>query len=293
MNSTTSDTRHPDDATLQAWRQTPQAADLHSVALHLAGCRECRSVVDAQARLQEMGADLPLLSCDETEQTLVDELVYGQPDAGRRQSLLDQIRKKPAMLQSALYALAHRPHLSEPETPQQAAAPSLSSRLAQYAQKFTAGWMAIPATALATLLVTFLALQLWPANTPTQQLLAYQDDPSLHFIPVSRMPGIGFFSAAHQRSQAFGGVNIEWRDPKVTLSWPAIDSAISYHLSLHGFSQGKKRLLKSIESTKTSATIKLAEKSGTRRFEWTLSGKTADKEQFFTRGGFVLRSDKP
>jgi hypothetical protein len=281
---------HPDDATLSSYLAAPDAPRSHAVALHLAGCANCRRQVSMMQRLQTSGGYLVDETLDAEQQQMVDDFVYARANQ-RSNEARDQIRQNPAMLKSALYSLAHGGDMAAAEIAPETTKSHGFGALLQWLQELRTGWISIPATALATALLTVLVLQIMPANTDEAKIIAYQDDPAIHFFPASDMPGIGFFSAARQRSEDYPSIHIEQPEAgKLRLNWPPIEQAQNYRLTLHGFRQGKKILLKNVDSNTTSALITLDDASPGQRFVWTLSGKTAANERFFTSGGFVLRN---
>jgi len=283
---------HPSSDQLGAYLQAPDAPQQRSVARHLIDCVECRNELSALAQLQSLEVHVVAEDITETQQQEVDDFVYGSAQH-KNAALRAKIRLHPAMLKSALYALAQEATIA-PSSAAEAKTPvpaNWLSALRRQLHEFHAGWLTIPATALTTLV---LVLLLMPAFSPTstpQLLTAWQDDPQLYFVPASQMPGIGFFSPAKQRSQAFSGMKIKLQEnDKLTLNWPVIEGAKHYRLTLYRFHGGKKTVLKSVDIAQAEATLVLPEAAANQRFEWMLTGETADNERFVTRGGFVLRS---
>ena len=288
MNATAPTADHPDDEALRAYLAAPDAPRFRPFALHLAGCAECRHQLDLQTRLQAAAGDLPEEVLDEAQQQIVDDFVYAAPNQ-RSDQARAQIRAQPMLLKSALHSLAQAGERAQ--QPDAARPARRFAAVAEWMRTLHANWMTIPATALATLMLTLLVLQWMPPQAELSEVVAYQDDASIRFFPASQMPGIGFFSAARQRSQDFPAIRIEQTAAgKLTLSWPPVEQAQNYRLTLHGLRQGKKILLKSIDSNTTSASITLQDARPGQRYVWTLSGKTAADERFVTSGGFVLRN---
>jgi len=290
MKLNTDQQNHPDDAALSAYLAAPDSPRFRSMSLHLAACRDCRQRASMMVRLQASAGHFTNETLNADQQQIVDDFVYARADQ-RSTEVREQIRQHPAMLKSALHSLAHRRELDTLQSSQENNKARRFGGWRQWLQKFRAGWISIPATALATALLTVLILQTMPRNTGAPEIIAYQDDPTVHFFPTSEMPGIGFFSAARQRSERYPAINIQQPSAgTLALSWPTIDQAQNYRLTLHGFRQGKKILLNSVDSNTTSALITLNDNSPGQRFVWTLSGKTASNERFVTSGGFVLRN---
>ncbi len=286
--------QHPDQEALEAYARTPQNSHGNEIALHLAQCPQCRAVVAAFTHLKTHGHDIPIPTCPAEQQQQVDELVYEHPSPARRQQLLDTLKTQPAALLSALFSLANQPPLSAPAQTAPAAkrsGKSLPARLQTWFSVLTPARLALPATAFSLVLAAFVAGQYWNSLAPDDVLVSYQDDPGLYFLPAKATPGIGFFSAARQRKQSFGGMQIVLRDNQLTLNWPAIDQAVLYRLQLNAFIDGQQQSLQTVESTAPSVTVELPANTAGHRFEWTLSGTTASQEQFYSRGGFITRKN--
>lgn len=292
-----SSTCHPDDATLDAYQQTPDAQQFRDVSMHLLNCVQCRHQLDMQMRLVTASAFLSNEPVTEAQQQNVDDFVYAG-DHAQMKNERQAIKQHSGMLKSALHSLVQSPQQLSLQIQESAVTrPVISTQKRgwletgwQYLQHKFSGWMTIPATALATLLLVAMVLQVIPPASVPVQLIAYQDDPAIHFLPVETMPGIGFFSAANQRTENFSGMQTTVAD-KTTLNfnWPDIDGAKHYRLTLYDFQQGKKTLLKNLDSNTTSASINLDAGSSGQRYEWILSGKTTANERFVSSGGFVMR----
>jgi hypothetical protein len=70
--------------------------------------------------------------------------------------------------------------------------------------------------------------------------------------------------------------------------WPDVEGATEYQISLYRFNEGDKQLVHKATTAEPRTMVDLQLESYNQRFEWTLSGNTAEQEAFITSGGFVI-----
>lgn len=287
-------TKHPDDKTLHAYLQEPEAGKFTDVSLHLAQCSNCRKHIHQLEKFKAVYPSIEQTAVNEDQQQYVDQLLYHSPDD---EALKQEIRNNPAMLKSALYGLTT--HLQQSEKPVGTKQPedtspeSLLSKFSNWISAPAPVWAGLATAAIVSIVATTLlvnnpAIDIPQADSTT--LVSYQDDRNMRFFPKQTVPGIGFFNQANHYSKAFSDVEITLNDDgQVNLQWQTIEDATEYQLELYRFEQGAKTLEGKLATTEPHAAFNLQLESFNQRFEWTLTGRTAKQEAFIVSGGFIIQ----
>jgi len=280
-----------------AYLQQTDSAESERVSLHLAVCTFCREQVTTMTRLKSSAAILSHDSCNEGQQQWVDDFIYGQLSDSQKKALRSRIKEDPVALKSALHSLSVQSNNNENvDESLQLPEPYLTT-VKNWMQSLTGSWLAIPATVVATLLVsvvTFQVMGLISEQSSSIMIASYQDNKKIRFLAHNKMPGIGFFSSANEHSEPYQNLTISLNEKQqLQLEWQPVKYAENYDLSLSSFSEGFKVQRDKITTSQTRAIIKLTEVDFNRRFEWTLSGKTIQGKTFIASGGFIISREKP
>ncbi len=286
---------HLNDEELFAYLEDPAGSRFRGQRLHLATCGECRGQLQ---RLQQVAdwvgehaAEVSLggQSVDESvaPQALA-ALAGGTLEGAERDALLQRIHADPGARRAALHAVAqHRAQM--PKAPPAASADD--SRMSRFLQWRLPVWMSVPATALVSVLLVLLVIGGGSPTVPLS-LVAYRDDPNIHFtVPGQTTPGIGFFQAARTSSSSY-------RAPSVTLveanrlqfAWSAVEGAVAYRLRVAHTGRDSSFELPTVVTERSQANVTASQALPAGRYEWELSGTLADGRSFRTRGGFVLQN---
>ena len=210
-------------------------------------------------------------------------------------------------LKAALHYASHSHHSAKLR--QQAAATSTTSHsvspqldkthtLLNYLKNFfdfrPPLWISAPATAAIVLIMASAIMPSWLSEqSPDIAIATYQDKAVIHFQGAGQLPGIGFFSKAHSSTQAYGPMKINYSynhndTQNLSLQWPQVANAKSYHLTLYLIAEGQKITVKELDLTTSHALIKDFKPTAGKRYEWALNGETNDAKSFYTSGGFVI-----
>lgn len=141
-------------------------------------------------------------------------------------------------------------------------------------------WIGAPATALAIVALFFL---IFSDKNKAFHVVSYQDHPELVF--GAKNSSFGFSDT--RRIEAFGGIKIELQGINhLRVKWSPVKGAVTYEFKVF-FERSE------IGKEKTSGKIDVIMQVSSalipgKRYEWVLSGKTADEKEFLTEGGFVV-----
>lgn len=285
---------HPGDQLIQDYLKNPGAAEYGELRLHLAGCGHCRRRAELTAMLREQGHWLESEAA-EPDPRLAD-LVGGRLDTASAQRLRQEIGQDPNALRAALHYASHARDMRElaaEAAPRPRSGPGLFGLLRRFLSFEAPLWQTVPALAVVMTVALLLFNQLQPGAAGGQaRIVAFQDTPVLRFAGHQTQPGIGFFSQPGIDTEPFGGVSVEMlADDRLRLSWPEIPGAASYNLKLQVFRDGESRVLARRTLDSTMLEIEFDESLSQHRYEWVLSGNTADKRSFQSNGGFVISRD--
>lgn len=308
---------HPNIESITAYLASPHAEEFKQLSLHLAACGECRSQVGALSTLRDNFADMNVELYGQAteggtelaevlEQQLIEHYVDDQLQGEEKQRIAALLQKDPQALKAALHYASHSSSMQR-ELPEfnkvtitdqtkadqtglrqgqnRSGKPALTSRLKDWFYMQTRVWITVPITAAAA---ATLAILLIPASG-VLTIASYQDNPVIQFEQKNQLPGIGFFSAARKTVEPFGKVKIELLGKgAIALSWVAVEGAESYTVRLQMFANGQKISVGENTTTATRIEFEGMKFEFDHRYEWVLSGKTADAKTFHTSGGFVI-----
>jgi len=311
--------QHPDIEILIDYADSPNAKAFSPVRQHLIHCSDCRFQVDRLSTLQQdivnaiprMAFNVDSAQADALLDQKIEGLINNQLDETSQQQVSAQLKENNDALKSALHYATHstamQRHLAETAPRPKAEeingnGVSLSQRLGRYIkaylQKKTPLWRTAPAAIALSALLTIIILPL--LNTPpaaTNRIAVYQDNPVMHFKKgVLPNASIGFFGEANTMNIPYQGMKISAiAADEIHFSWPSVQNAKQYTLTLYQYSNNEKKRLfnRSTQPSQLELNIELnIEQKGmalenNQRYEWQLSGTTHDEQQFSTRGGFV------
>ena len=244
------------------------------------------------SRLKERSAVLTRENCDEQQQQIVNDFIYGELPENKKDTVKSQIKTDRIMLKSALHSLSHQVENETFAGENQLQSSSKEWTLTEWLQNLTASWLTIPVMAVATIMLTALVFQLFSVLNEQHDeitIASFQDNNNIRYLAQNRMPGIGFFTSARQQSEPYQNIQISLNDNRLLqLEWQTVKNAQDYNLKLSSYSKGNKSVREKITTLHTQTTIKLTDADFNRRFEWILSGDTSDGKTFITSGGFVL-----
>lgn len=313
MNTTT----HPHTEDIIAYLEDPQAEVFTDICLHIAQCQSCRHMTEKLSMIEKSikydGAVFYRTESNKTQelieaqdQNLIESCIDGQLQADEATKINDLIEHNPEALKSALHYASHssamqremeqaNEHIPQPITNKV----SNKNKSGNQASGFSiwrdkvlywlnpSVWIAVPVTAVATaILVVSLAPMLMTENLT---VASYQDKPVIQYHSQDQLPGIGFFTSAHNVIKPFEKVAVTITDKdSITIRWPEVDNATSYTLRLNKIDNGQKVVLAEKTTSETWITISGINTRVDHRYEWILSGKTNDAQTFYTTGGFVI-----
>ncbi len=151
----------------------------------------------------------------------------------------------------------------------------------------------LPATALAAFCAAYLTVT--TTSQPTDGLIEFQDAQGLVMTKTGEQPGLGFFHGAGKKEEklvAYAGflVSADRSGRYIQISWPEVDGARRYEVTLHEVSNNVRQQVDQISTDKTVWLIdRTAVQSGI-LYRLTLTGTTDKDFTFRHTGGFVLRN---
>lgn len=288
---------HPETEQLVAYSEQPESVELQAVGLHLATCGQCR--VDLQT-MSGLRHHIGRMSIDRSQspdniEHEISDLLHNRLNQQTAAELRERVRRNPAMLREALHFARHhvamQKSVREPEAPERRVRwwRRVAHVIRQSLQVETAVWKMIPVAVVLLALVTIFVDQQHRQTSQFARLIEFDSNPTIQFFAQQSQPGIGFFANKRQTSIPFEGVSVTIKNnEEIAFSWPAIENAQSYLLKLQVFRDGETVVLGRYAGKKPRAVINLSEPAGRHRYEWVLSGDTADKRSFQTTGGFVI-----
>lgn len=310
---------HPPMDTLLAYLEDAESDRFTGVRLHIASCNDCRATLQRLHNQQEtirntgpyqnrLAGASPQLA-QTLDQQHIERYVDGDLSATQSASVKQLLESDPGALKAALHYASHSAssgHLlaatlaTQPGTEATAAessvapAPSKTSAFMEKLKKLfdfrPPVWISVPATATAVLLLTVVATPVWMASAPQGLTVAsYQDKAVIHYQGGKQLPGIGFFNKAHRSTESFGAMEIQYNDQQtLSLRWPAVPNASSYHLAIYLISEGHKLTVQEMDLSANHTAIPAFKAETGKRYEWTLNGETTADKSFYTSGGFVI-----
>ncbi len=297
-----------------AYLEDVEHSDYANVRLHIATCGQCRTTLqrltDLQHNLRRSGPYHNRLagSSDELIDTLrrqtIERYVDGELPKAEAEPIKQLLQSDPMALKAALHYASHcatdghlRSAQSLERAPDSANTPAVQPTLARLKQLLQQWldlrppvWISVPATVAAVLLVTLMVMPHWK-SAQDYTVAAYQDKAVIHFQGANQLPGIGFFNKAMRSTQAFGPMEIRYNDSKrLSLRWPTVTNATSYHLTVFLISEGQKITVQELNTNESEAVLAEFRAEPGKRYEWTLNGETTDDKSFYTSGGFVINT---
>gem|GEM_PF-1716669 len=303
---------HPTMDTLLAYLENAEHEDFTDVRLHIATCGDCRAKLQRLTNLQDAirnsGPEQHRLASasatltNALDQQLIEQYVDGELEASQRASVKQMLDAEPSALKAALHYASHSAasaHLHT-TTEHSVAPPSVAPaklrgnglrEFLKNALDFSPPvWISVPATAVVVLILTLSVMPDWrDSSSSGYTVAAYQDKPVIHYQGSNQLPGIGFFNKAHRSTEAFGAMQIRYeKNRDLSLHWPQVPNAASYHLTLYLISEGQKITVQEQDVTVNQLIIEDFKAETGKRYEWTLNGETTDTRSFYTTGGFVI-----
>ena len=85
-------------------------------------------------------------------------------------------------------------------------------------------------------------------------------------------------------------MEIHYNDKQtLSLQWPQVPNATTYHLTLYLIAEGQKITVNEMDLRASQAAITDFKPTAGKRYEWALNGETKDGKSFYTNGGFVIK----
>lgn len=266
--------QHLNEEELSAFVDDPTASEYAALRLHIAGCGDCREKTRLLQESQHIVKDYAQTICT--------------PPVSDLKSRLHATTHELAMQElPGVKGHSHRNKTSKPKK---------SSWLsAVFHMKIN--WLAVPATAVASMLAAWIMLTPHGATPTTEhtnssQLVSFQDTQGLVFQKqVQPQPGLGFFHQSDQNIQPYTGFDIKLNpgEGTIAITWPKIDGVTHYQISLQKVSNN---VSTELTRTQTEGTLWQVEQSlltpGT-LYRLHLSGRTAAELSFHYSGGFVFQ----
>jgi len=282
---------HPTLESLASFIERPDAAEFGVTRKHIAVCSECRRQVQGLSNLVDTlrGGDLDVRPGGGTngEEGDMENFVES---AKRTQDKADL----KAALHYAAHSAAMRGHLQAAmRTP-----PSASD-----ARHWWRGllmwrppvWVAMPVAAAAAFALAVVVSPLVGVHDAAEpQIAAYQDDAQVRFEQAAETPpGLGFFHGATETTAPFGGMRIDYRAASgLTMSWGPIAGARDYTVNVSLAEPQGMRVVVEQQTMQPQVRFDHLTLEAQRRYQWTLSGTTAEGARFHTVGGFVLANNE-
>jgi len=306
--------QHPNIETLTHYADTPTAKEHRHVRQHLINCGACRSRVDQLTLLQQdIRKYIPRMNfsehsppADESLNEKMEMLIDGQLKNTPQAQISASIKNSKNVLKSALHYATHsaamQRHL-EKQAANPAATHTNGNRTAlpqriinivgRYLKKQTPIWTTAPAAFALSALLTVITLPLLSKPTTAVGTIAvYQDNPTMSF-KKGGLPNasIGFFGDANSMSVPYQGMKISpIPGGGIQFSWPPVDNAEQYALSLFQYSNNTKSLITDTSTQNTQHEFKALTLNNQHRYQWRLTGTTHDNQQFSSSGGFVYNT---
>jgi anti-sigma factor RsiW len=305
--------------TLLTYLEDADNASFADVRLHIASCQDCRAKLHRLNKMQDclrktgpyqnrLAAASPQLA-NALDQQAIERYIDGELQAPESAPIKQLLDTDPSALKAALHYASHSAasgHLLA-ETEQTIAAPSTTTAavtkpvsnanalMEQLKKLFyfrTPIWISVPATAAVVFVMTLAVMPSWIASSSQGITVAsYQDKAVIHYQGTNQLPGIGFFSKAHRSTESFGAMEIRYDDKHaLSLHWPQVPNATTYHLALYLISEGQKITVQELDLEANQGTIANFKPETGKRYEWTLNGETTDAKSFYTTGGFVINT---
>jgi len=287
---------HPEDEILIAFFENPSADEFKDLSLHLAGCQSCRNQMSALSKLKETLLEIATTSrMDFSDATMDTDDVFTEN------------QRPPQNLKAALHFESHRAamdrsliqdtktHTQKQEKTQETVSkkPDFGELIRRCLRLRTPFWLTAPAASFAAIIFIFL---LFPAFSPEVEQLsiaAYQDNAVIEFQSKTAAPGIGFFEHARTNEKSFENIKISLiKNTDIALSWPPVENAIDYTLTLNIIQGGEKKGVDKMTTKETHVIFRKNTLEKNTRYEWRLSGQTQDDLIFQASGGFVITQIK-
>lgn len=307
--------QHPLDADLAEYLEHPTDEAGACIRLHLASCPLCRRSAEA---LDTLGSTLAALRETSnsargnghlSDQVIAEYIQAGENDAIRRTwqphvaecgpcreaVLLARARERKRQRVTTHYDASARV-VELPTAAEMADVSPSSAAASTHPASFVAAprwrrYVSIPLSAAAGFLLAVLLLPKLPAlnSSPGVQLATYRDDPGLHFGDEEQPQGLGFFTGATVRSEPYAGVHFETkRNGDVTAQWSPIAKATEYRFRIFGLNDSTPVAVFDVRTGGTNVAVPSAALQPGKRYEWQVSGTTAEGTHFSTSGGFVV-----
>jgi len=304
-NSTMNQTQHPDVETLVAYTESPNDPQHLHTALHMAKCTQCRESVNSIKLVLDNMENLTSSSNDDSgESNVSDEkinsLISGKLDQDSQDQIRELMKIDSYLTKRVLYHVSNsslekegEPSVVDTTLPdfdklQQGGTESVGGQLKKWFTDSVSARVGTPIAAAAA--AAFLTFSVFTSNPNDNglQILAYQDDPTISIFETAPTPGMGFFKATEANKQSFSGVSVKTlKDDKLLLSWPVVNGATKYEITLKQFSKGK--VLEVLSESSEVNSIEVAKRLNPgSRYEWVLKGKTKQGGEFKAFGGFVV-----
>lgn len=296
---------HLDINTLAEYVLQPEQLGQEDVLDHLASCPACRSRL---ARVAQVQQQVQAGITEKQDSVLAEEEVpayadHTMPEA-ERVLFSERLKQDKAALKASLHyaasSLRMQTEMNTAAVTAHSHKPASGGHVAQSGQTMrpawlewlfrpTPAWTALSATAAVMLVVAMLMrpdVTMIPAN---RGIAVFQDESVMSF--QSNTPGIGFFSSAGGRTQAYAGIDIKLvTNGDLHVQWPAVANAQEYEVTLQRVLGEQLETLFQGSTTDTGITVNRPALIEGKLYQWTLSGTTVTQERFQAQGGFVLNA---
>lgn len=299
---------HPDETLLIAYLESPRSNEFRNVRRHLISCPVCRKEATAlQMTIHDLRhyptAITETPSGDHPDEVTIADYVEKRMSHERHAEIKQHILVCDYCTRATLYYTLEIARIQGkdlgkaelvPVKPDLQEAKKEAGRFGKLAGILSwrmPVWIGVPATALAAIALFFL---IFSGKESPLTVVSYQDKAEVVFSsPKGDVPGIGFFGGAREKAEPFGGITIHPEDAQhLRVKWSEIKTARLYEIRIYS-SNGDGRVLIG-EAGTSGATEVLLQVSGVvpgKRYEWELSGTTANDLRFLARGGFVVGVD--
>ncbi|MEC4677538.1 MAG: hypothetical protein VST69_02135 [Nitrospirota bacterium] len=288
--------KHPEDETLIAFFENPSAHEFKDLSLHLATCQSCRNQMSALSKLKETLSEIATTSgMDHSDATMDTDDVFtkNQTHAQNLKAALHFESHRAAMDRS-LSEYTEIPEKQQETVKQDASKkPGFAGLIRKCLRLRTPFWLTAPAAGFAAIIFIFLFSPAFSPEVERLSIAAYQDNAVIEFQSKTARPGIGFFENARTNEKSFENINISLiKNTDIALSWPPVENAIDYTLTLKMIQGGEKKGVDKITTNETHAVFQKNALEKNTRYEWRLSGQTRDDLIFQASGGFVITQTK-
>lgn len=282
---------HPTIDSLAAFIERPEAPEFGDTRRHIALCGQCRRQVQGLSHL---------VDTLKSGTVALDESVTSD-ESGELEELMGKARHgqdKPALkaaLHYATHSAAMRGHLqnSVRAAPMHNVGGGVSRAWRNLVSWRPHAWLALPMTAAAAFALAVVVLPSSGIHDKTL-IAAYQDDANISFeAAADAPPGMGFFHGAGAKIEPFTGVQVKYDSASgLDLRWEPVAGAQQYTVRVALVEAQGPRVLAERDAAQSAVKFTALKLEAGRRYQWILSGVSAEGSRFHAGGGFVLANNE-